>query len=197
MYIHYSTRNNSGPQTLVHIVEVSIIGGVHFWRFHCSNFLVWYLSFLVISRQLFNKHAIWGSLVLRTAHCPVSQNTVLVTFQWAEAVQQEWTLRKELHRKENLTDIRKVLGSIYCWVLGASFLQKLVPSHNFGDVTNGQACKTELALCCCKQLVCILVKMWKIPSLVPRPLSSFPLLVAFLVVFLPVTWDWVRAWERG
>ena len=30
MYIHYSTGNNSGPRTLVHIVEVSVIGGVHF-----------------------------------------------------------------------------------------------------------------------------------------------------------------------
>ena len=36
MYIHYSTGNNSGPQTLVRIVEVSIIGGVHFRRFHCK-----------------------------------------------------------------------------------------------------------------------------------------------------------------
>ena len=37
MYIHYSTGNNSGPRTLVRIVEVSVIGGVHFRRFHCSN----------------------------------------------------------------------------------------------------------------------------------------------------------------
>ena len=37
MYIHYSTGNNSGPRTLVHIVEVSVIGGVHFWRFHCMS----------------------------------------------------------------------------------------------------------------------------------------------------------------
>ena len=36
MYIHYSTGNNSGPQTLVRIVEVSVIGGVHFRRFHCN-----------------------------------------------------------------------------------------------------------------------------------------------------------------
>ena len=36
MYIHYSTGNNSGPRTLVRIVEVSVIGGVHFRRFHCS-----------------------------------------------------------------------------------------------------------------------------------------------------------------
>ena len=35
MYIHYSTGNISGPRTLVRIVEVSVIGGVHFWRFHC------------------------------------------------------------------------------------------------------------------------------------------------------------------
>ena len=35
MYIYYSTGNNSGPLTLVHIVEVSIIGRVHFQRFHC------------------------------------------------------------------------------------------------------------------------------------------------------------------
>jgi len=26
---------NSGPRTLVRIVEVSVIGGVHFRRFHC------------------------------------------------------------------------------------------------------------------------------------------------------------------
>ena len=37
MYIHYSTGNNSGLRTLVHIVEVSVIGGVHFRRFHCSR----------------------------------------------------------------------------------------------------------------------------------------------------------------
>ena len=36
MYIHYSTGNNSGPRTLVRIVEVSVIGGVHFRRFHCT-----------------------------------------------------------------------------------------------------------------------------------------------------------------
>ena len=39
MYIHYSTGNNSGPQTLVRIVEISVIGGVHFWRFHCISAL--------------------------------------------------------------------------------------------------------------------------------------------------------------
>ena len=37
MYIHYSTGNNSGPRTLVRIVEVSVIGGVHFRRFHCIS----------------------------------------------------------------------------------------------------------------------------------------------------------------
>ena len=37
MYIHYSTGNNLGPRTLVCIVEVSVIGGVHFRRFHCSS----------------------------------------------------------------------------------------------------------------------------------------------------------------
>jgi len=37
MYIYYTIGNNSGPQTLVRIVEVSVIGGVHFWRFHCSS----------------------------------------------------------------------------------------------------------------------------------------------------------------
>ena len=35
MYIYYSIGNNSGPQTLVRIVEVSVIGGVCFRRFHC------------------------------------------------------------------------------------------------------------------------------------------------------------------
>ena len=30
MYIHYSTGSNSGPRTLVWIVEVSVLGGVHF-----------------------------------------------------------------------------------------------------------------------------------------------------------------------
>ena len=38
MYIHYSTGNISGPRTLVRIVEVSVIGGVHFRRFHCTTF---------------------------------------------------------------------------------------------------------------------------------------------------------------
>ena len=36
MYIHYSTGNISGPQTLVRIVEVFVIGEVHFRRFHCT-----------------------------------------------------------------------------------------------------------------------------------------------------------------
>ena len=36
MYIHYSTGNNLGPRNLVRIVEVSVIGGVHFRRFHCT-----------------------------------------------------------------------------------------------------------------------------------------------------------------
>ena len=35
MYIHYSIGNNSGLWTLVRIVEVSVIGGVCFRRFHC------------------------------------------------------------------------------------------------------------------------------------------------------------------
>ena len=35
MYIYYSIGNNSGPRTLVRTVEVSVIGGVHFRRFHC------------------------------------------------------------------------------------------------------------------------------------------------------------------
>ena len=35
MYIYYSIGNNSGPWTLIRIVEVSVIGGVHFRRFHC------------------------------------------------------------------------------------------------------------------------------------------------------------------
>ena len=30
MYLHYSIGNNSGPQTLVRIVEVSVIGGSPF-----------------------------------------------------------------------------------------------------------------------------------------------------------------------
>ena len=38
MYIHYSIGNNSGPRTLVRIVEVSVIGGVRFWRFHCISY---------------------------------------------------------------------------------------------------------------------------------------------------------------
>ena len=33
MYIYIG--NNSGPWTLVRIVEVSVIGGVRFRRFHC------------------------------------------------------------------------------------------------------------------------------------------------------------------
>ena len=35
IYYSYSIRNNSGPRTLVRIVEVSVIGGVCFRRFHC------------------------------------------------------------------------------------------------------------------------------------------------------------------
>ena len=41
MYIHYSTGNISGPRTLVRIVEISVIGGVHFRRFYCN----WSLCF--------------------------------------------------------------------------------------------------------------------------------------------------------
>ena len=37
MYIYYSIGNNSGPWTLVRIVEVSVIGEVRFRRFHCST----------------------------------------------------------------------------------------------------------------------------------------------------------------
>ena len=37
MYIYYSIGNNSGPRTLVRIVEVSVIGGVRFRRFHCRS----------------------------------------------------------------------------------------------------------------------------------------------------------------
>ena len=48
MYIHYSTGNNSGPWTLVRIVEVSVIGGVHFRRFHCI--------YACAIRQLFATH---------------------------------------------------------------------------------------------------------------------------------------------
>ena len=33
--VHYSIGNNSGPWTLVRIVEVSVIGRVHFRRLHC------------------------------------------------------------------------------------------------------------------------------------------------------------------
>ena len=43
MYIHYSIGNNSGPRTLVCIVEVSVIGGVHFRRFHC----IWQMTTVV------------------------------------------------------------------------------------------------------------------------------------------------------
>ena len=35
MYIYIG--NNSGPWTLVRIVEVSVIGGVRFRRFHCIS----------------------------------------------------------------------------------------------------------------------------------------------------------------
>ena len=37
MYIRYSIGNNSGLWTLVHIVEISVIGGVRFRRFHCKQ----------------------------------------------------------------------------------------------------------------------------------------------------------------
>ena len=39
MYIYYSIGNNSGLWTLVRIVEVSVIGGVCFRRFHCNHIL--------------------------------------------------------------------------------------------------------------------------------------------------------------
>ena len=35
MYIHYSIGDNSGLRTYARIVEVSVIGRVHFRRFHC------------------------------------------------------------------------------------------------------------------------------------------------------------------
>ena len=49
MYIHYSTGNNSGPRTLVRIVEVSVIGGVHFRRFHCILALFIHTQMAVIT----------------------------------------------------------------------------------------------------------------------------------------------------
>ena len=45
MYIHYSIGNNSGRQILVRIVEVSVIGGVHFRRFHCNNHFYTFVKF--------------------------------------------------------------------------------------------------------------------------------------------------------
>ena len=39
MYIYYSIGNNLRLRTLVRIVEVSVIGGVCFRRFHCNHIL--------------------------------------------------------------------------------------------------------------------------------------------------------------
>ena len=51
MYIYYSIGNNLGPQTLVRIVDVSVIGGVHFRRFHCITFFRHFAKFN--ARQIF------------------------------------------------------------------------------------------------------------------------------------------------
>ena len=50
MYIYYSIGNNSGPQTLVRIVEVSVIGGVRFRRFHCITILKQKTAYLPFSK---------------------------------------------------------------------------------------------------------------------------------------------------
>ena len=40
MYIYYSIGNNSGLQTLVRIVEVSVMERVCFQRFHCIGLVI-------------------------------------------------------------------------------------------------------------------------------------------------------------
>ena len=47
MYIHYSIGNNSGPRTLVRIVEVTVIGRVRFRRFHCIS------SMLIVTTNIY------------------------------------------------------------------------------------------------------------------------------------------------
>ena len=54
MYIYYSIRNNSGPWTLVRIVEFSVIEGVCFQRFHCT-----WIFHLPIRQSHCRKHHLW------------------------------------------------------------------------------------------------------------------------------------------
>ena len=56
MYIYYSTGNILGLRTLVCIVEVSVIGGVHFRRFHCigNGMLLASLDMSEITSQIEN-----------------------------------------------------------------------------------------------------------------------------------------------
>ena len=57
MYIHYSIGNNSGPRSLVRIVEVTVIGGVRFRRFHCTITLA-YLVYMHTSAHLIPRRAV-------------------------------------------------------------------------------------------------------------------------------------------
>ena len=56
MYIYYSIGNNSGPWTLVRIVEVSVIGGVRFRRFHCIQFSSNQLQSLTVKSSVIAHH---------------------------------------------------------------------------------------------------------------------------------------------
>ena len=56
MYIHYSIGNNSGLRTLVHIVEVSVIGGVRFQRFHCIHGYLQYVYYGILTVHICNTY---------------------------------------------------------------------------------------------------------------------------------------------
>ena len=68
MYIYYSIGNNSGPRTLVRIVEVSVIGGVRFRMFHCIASRTNRAECIYGIRTTFSPQVkcacVWGSLKL-------------------------------------------------------------------------------------------------------------------------------------
>ena len=66
MYIYYSIGNNSGPQTLVCIVEVSVIRGVRFQRFHC-------IAFVSIAVCTLSTHTFTTLYAYSHAHMPGEQ----------------------------------------------------------------------------------------------------------------------------
>ena len=57
--VHVRIGNNSGPWTLVRIVEVSVIGGVCLRRFHCTtqSFLPQIYIYIALVAVLLELHA--------------------------------------------------------------------------------------------------------------------------------------------